>query len=368
MQSRTRGSCAGPGRRSQHAGRHAPDRARESPVRRAAAAAIPLHAAAPLHERSQRAGVLQGRVPPLLPAQPLRCHVGPHELGPRGQPRPARLAAPAGRAARGGRDHDLLGHVVVDWKNTSGFCRASGEDASCLVAIYTGHRPDRQTQNLAYSNDRGRTWTKYAQPCRRLGHEGFPRSEGVLARRHQAMGDGHRAARSAQGAVLRLARSQEVGALSDFGPAGPRAACGSARLFPLPVDGVTTDVGWVLDVDLNPGASPAARADSTSWAVSTARASSTTTRPTARCGGLRQGLLRHDLVLRHPPADGRRIWMGWISNWLYANEEPTEVWRGAQSVPRVLGLRRTPTASASCSRRWPNSTRCASRCGGLDRR
>ncbi len=43
-----------------------------------------------------------------------------------------------------------------------------------------------------------------------------------------------------------------------------------------------------------------------------------------------------------PPSDGRRIWMGWISNWLYANDEPTPGWRGAQSVPRVLGLRRLP--------------------------
>ena len=43
-----------------------------------------------------------------------------------------------------------------------------------------------------------------------------------------------------------------------------------------------------------------------------------------------------------PKSDGRRIWMAWISNWLYANEEPTETWRGAQSLPRVLQLRRLP--------------------------
>jgi sucrose-6-phosphate hydrolase SacC (GH32 family) len=34
--------------------------------------------------------------------------------------------------------------------------------------------------------------------------------------------------------------------------------------------------------------------------------------------------------------------MAWISNWLYANVEPTEIWRGAQSVPRELALRRLP--------------------------
>jgi fructan beta-fructosidase len=55
------------------------------------------------------------------------------------------------------------GSVVVDWRNTSGLCTAEGDDRSCLVALYTGHGHGKQTQNLAYSNDRGRTWTKYAQ-------------------------------------------------------------------------------------------------------------------------------------------------------------------------------------------------------------
>jgi sucrose-6-phosphate hydrolase SacC (GH32 family) len=34
--------------------------------------------------------------------------------------------------------------------------------------------------------------------------------------------------------------------------------------------------------------------------------------------------------------------MAWISNWLYANDEPTAIWRGAQSVPRTVALRRFP--------------------------
>ncbi len=49
-----------------------------------------------------------------------------------------------------------------------------------------------------------------------------------------------------------------------------------------------------------------------------------------------------------PKGDERRIWMGWTSNWLYAKDEPTVLWRGAQSVPRVLSLRWVtgPTLSA----------------------
>lgn len=65
------------------------------------------------------------------------------------------------------------GSAVVDWENTAGFARG---DEKTLVAIYTaagGTSPESQgqpfTQCIAYSNDRGRTWTKYAgNPV--LGH------------------------------------------------------------------------------------------------------------------------------------------------------------------------------------------------------
>ncbi len=58
------------------------------------------------------------------------------------------------------------GSAIVDWNNTSGFGR-DGEPP--LVAMYTaagGTSPESQgkpfTQCIAYSNDKGRTWTKYA--------------------------------------------------------------------------------------------------------------------------------------------------------------------------------------------------------------
>jgi len=42
-----------------------------------------------------------------------------------------------------------------------------------------------------------------------------------------------------------------------------------------------------------------------------------------------------------PAEDGRRIWVGWMNNWRYANDVPTpRDWRGMMSVPRTLALRR----------------------------
>ena len=57
------------------------------------------------------------------------------------------------------------GSAVVDSTNTSGFAK-SGQTP--MVAIYTGHREESQQtkrledQRLAYTNDRGRTWTQYS--------------------------------------------------------------------------------------------------------------------------------------------------------------------------------------------------------------
>ncbi|GIX05579.1 MAG: hypothetical protein KatS3mg114_1448 [Planctomycetaceae bacterium] len=40
-----------------------------------------------------------------------------------------------------------------------------------------------------------------------------------------------------------------------------------------------------------------------------------------------------------PAADGRRILLGWMSNWEYAGAVPTHPWRGAMTLPRELSLK-----------------------------
>ena len=50
------------------------------------------------------------------------------------------------------------GSAVIDYENTSGFGKPENP---AMVAIYTADSPDRQVQCIAYSLDKGRTWTKY---------------------------------------------------------------------------------------------------------------------------------------------------------------------------------------------------------------
>jgi fructan beta-fructosidase len=147
------------------------------------------------------------------------------------------------------------GSTVVDWHNSSGFCRAPGvEVPSCLVAIYTGQSDTLETQNLAYSNDRGRTWTKYAdnpvidlhlasfRDPKVFWHEGTHRwvMVTVLSSQHK----------------VRFFGSTDLRhwtALSDFGPEGATGGVWECPdLFPLPVDGDASQTKWVLSVNVTP--------------------------------------------------------------------------------------------------------------------
>lgn len=50
------------------------------------------------------------------------------------------------------------GSAVIDYENTSGFGK---KGTPAMVAIYTADNPEKQIQCIAYSLDKGRTWTKY---------------------------------------------------------------------------------------------------------------------------------------------------------------------------------------------------------------
>jgi fructan beta-fructosidase len=237
------------------------------------------------------------------------------------------------------------GSAVVDGDNSSGFCQPDANERSCLVAIYTGHGHGKQTQNVAYSNDRGRTWTKYSgNPVIDLGLKEF-RDPKVIwhaeTRRWimvTVLADQHK---------VRFFGSRDLkkwDTLSDFGPAGATGGVWECPdLFPLPVDGDPKKLKWVLDVDINPGAIAGGSGgqyfigafDGTRFVNEN---------PSDRTLWVEHGkdFYATTSFADIPSTDRRRIWMAWISNWLYANDEPTVTWRGAQSVPRQLALRQLP--------------------------
>jgi fructan beta-fructosidase len=243
------------------------------------------------------------------------------------------------------------GSAVVDWKNSSGFGR---EGRPPLVAVYTGHYTEKplQNQHLAYSNDRGRTWTKHAgNPVLDIGQKDF-RDPKVLW--HAPSGRWVMVVAWPEERKVRFYASPDLKTwshLADFGPAGATGGIWECPdLFPLPVEGAPGESRWVLIVNLNPGG-PAGGSGSQYFVGDFD--GSRFTLDESEGGGA--PLSTAPLWLDHgpdfyaavtwsdvPAQDGRRIALGWMSNWDYAQDVPTSPWRSAMSVPRALTLRRTP--------------------------
>ena len=240
------------------------------------------------------------------------------------------------------------GSAVVDWKNTSGFGQGGKPP---LVAIFTGAREKVQAQYVAYSNDRGRTWTRFGgNPVLDIGSAEFrdPKVFWHAATRRWVMvtvlATEHR---------VRLYGSPDLKrwtALSDFGPA---AATGGVwecpDLFELPVDGNPRNTRWVLIVNINPGGIAGGSAGQYFVGrFDSARFVADDPVPrTANPGapGVRWADYGKDLYASVSWSDAPqrpRTWLGWMNNWQYANDIPTAPWRSAMSLPRALALATTP--------------------------
>lgn len=223
------------------------------------------------------------------------------------------------------------GSAVVDWQNTSGF---GTEGNPPLVAIYTGHSEIEQTQNIAYSTDRGRTWVKYkANPVISIGAREFrdPKVFWHESTRRWIMvtvlADQHKVRFDASPDLRHWTH------LSDFGPAGAVDGMWECPdLFPLAIEDQPESKKWILKVDVLKGTGAQyfiGDFDGTRFIN----------------GALDDQILRLDYGMDFYAAqswsdvpDGRRIWIGWLNNWHYADLIPTSPWRGLYSIPRELRL------------------------------
>ncbi|GEA89861.1 glycoside hydrolase family 32 protein [Cellulomonas cellasea] len=153
------------------------------------------------------------------------------------------------------REHIFSGSVVVDSRGTSGW---GTPEEPAMVALYTSWDPVTgiQAQSVAYSTDRGETWTKHAgNPVLDLGSREF-RDPRVLW--FEEGGYWVMAVAMAVDREIAFYRSDDLLAwshLSDFGPANAVGGVWEMPdLFELPVEGRPGESRWVLVVNLNPGA------------------------------------------------------------------------------------------------------------------
>mgnify|MGYP001627299242 CR=1 FL=1 len=249
------------------------------------------------------------------------------------------------------------GSAVVDWGNTSGL---GTKESPAMVAIYTYHDPqgeadkrnDFQTQGIAYSTDKGRTWTKY-QNNPVLPNPGIkdfrdPKVSWI----NQADGSGQW--------IMALAVLDKISFYSspnlldwkhesDFNPSW--AAYGGVWECPdlFKLKDSAGNEKWVLLVSINPGGPQGGSA--TQYFIGDFKDNTFTSENEEilwidygadNYAGVTWSNVREE--------DGRQLFIGWMSNWNYANIVPTEVWRSAMTLPRSLELYNTEHGARIASR------------------
>lgn len=238
---------------------------------------------------------------------------------------------------------DSLGYIfsgsaVADVNNTSGL----GKDGKVpLVAIFTHHHPDGekngrvdyQVQSIAYSLDDGKTWTKYPNNpvLKNPGIKDFrdPKVSWHEASKKWIMAlavQDHIEFYSSPN-LLNWTKESEFG--KTIGAHGGVWEC--PDLFPLDYNGQKV---WVLFVSINPGGPN--RGSATQYFTGNFDGKTFTPFDTIT-RWIDYGPDNYAGVTWSNTGD-RKIFLGWMSNWLYGQEVPTQKWRSAMTVPRDLSL------------------------------
>ena len=226
------------------------------------------------------------------------------------------------------------GSAVIDLTNSSGF--GSLENPP-MVAIYTVHQNDEthQAQHIAYSLDEGLTWVKYENnPVLDLGMKDFrdPKVSWEPDTQSWLM-----TVAKPQEFKIAFFRSTDLKSWTHLSDFGPLAAIGGIwecpDLFALPTP--NGEIKWVLIVSLNPGG--VAGGSGTQYFIGDWDGTSFTTSQTETLW-IDYGRDNYAGVTFNNVADGRRIFLAWMSNWDYAVKLPSPIWRGSMTAPRDLQI------------------------------
>ncbi len=262
------------------------------------------------------------------------------------------------------------GSAVVDRENASGFGDPAAAEAPVgkgktppVVAMYTIHdmkkerekRQDVESQGIAFSRDGGKTWAKYAKnpvisnPMRG-GDRDFRDPKLVFHEPSKtwicalAVGD------HAEFWGSKNFRNWEF--LSAFGAGlGPKGTWECPDFAPVETrvgdsrqpngDSRQPEKKWLLIQNLNPGGPNGGSA--AQYFVGDFDGKTFTPDPkTPVPAWFDWGKDNYATVSWSdvPASDGRRVVIGWMSNWQYAQQVPTEKWRSAMTLPRSVFLQK----------------------------
>ena len=243
------------------------------------------------------------------------------------------------------------GSAVVDVNNTSGF--ASGTNPP-VIAMFTYHDPklekegkiDYQSQGIAFSLDEGKTWTKYSgnPVIKNPGIKDFRDPKVIWDDVHNqwilvlTAGD--------ESMIYNSKNLKDWGYLSTFGKGfGAHGGIWECPdFFPISVDG-TKEIKWILIQSLVAGGPNGGSGtqyfvgdfDGKSFKLD---ASFKNDLVDERVFWVDYGRDNYAGVTwsNIPANDGRTLFLGWMSNWEYAEKVPTNKWRSSMTIVRELKL------------------------------
>lgn len=243
------------------------------------------------------------------------------------------------------------GSAVVDYNNTSGF---SKDGKVPVVAIYTYHNMegekrgdiDFQTQGIAYSLDEGMTWTKYSENpvIKNPGIKDF-RDPKVFWDNHNSkwimsLAAGNKIMIYSSANLKEWKFESEFG--EDNGDHGGVWEC--PDLFPVKVKD-SEEYKWALLVSINPSGPNGGSAtqyfigdfDGHEFTIDDRFSKQLYEN---KAVWLDYGRDNYAGVTwsNISDTDGRKLFIGWMSNWDYARDVPTYKWRSTMTVPRELNL------------------------------
>jgi len=229
------------------------------------------------------------------------------------------------------------GSAVIDWRNTS---RLGEDGRSPMIAIFTHHNVGgestsaNQYQSIAYSNDKGRTWAKYkGNPV--LPNPGIKDFRDPKVIWHEESGKWVMVVAAYNKVMLYNSPNLiDWTFVSEFGIEGDTRLWECPDLFPLVVED-SLEVKWVMLVSIQKEGPN--KGSATGYFIGDFDGE-TFSADVRNQQWADYGKDNYAMVTwsDNPQQDGRRLAIGWMSNWQYAESVPTDSWRGAMTLPREL--------------------------------